>query len=111
MSIHQDAPLVLAVMAKYFPAPGAPEDYCSNPAEFVRVTSETDGVHVDPELEAKLDQTGRARTPGDVKYIFLTKAGPGPLRQPLEESLLSPETGLPVPPSANHKRLNIGATR
>ena len=97
---------MLAVSAKYFPAHGAVEDYCSNAEEYERVTAESEAL-LGPELVAKLDKTGRLPTAGDVKYIFLTKSGPGPIRQPLSESLLNPETGLPVPPGPQHKRMKI----
>ncbi len=93
-------------MSRYFPAGGATADYCSNPAMYDRVN--TDAASLLPvELIAKLDQTGRVPLAGDVKYIFCTKCGPGPLRQPAEESLLDPASGMPVPPSARHKRLVI----
>lgn len=93
-------------MAKYFPAPGAVDEYCSSPEEYSRIAADTDAL-VPPELIEKLDKTGRAPVPGDVKYVFLTKSGPGPIRQPLEESLLDPETGMPVPPGPKHKRMRI----
>jgi hypothetical protein len=40
----------------------------------------------------RLHATGRVPRAGDVKYVFVTKSGPGPVRQPLEESLLDPAT-------------------
>lgn len=103
--LAQDVPLVLAVMAKYFPAPGAAADYCNKPDEFSKVQG--DASLIPAELAAKLDKTGRNPAAGDVKYVFVTKSGPGPLRQPLSESLLDPATGLPVPPGPKHKRMKI----
>ena len=50
---------------------------------------------------------GRVPNAGDVKYIFHTKSGPGPLQQPPSESLLDPETGNPVAPGPKHKRMRI----
>lgn len=50
---------------------------------------------------------GRLPNAGDVKYIFHTKSGPGPLQQPPSESLLDPETGNPVAPGPKHKRMRI----
>jgi hypothetical protein len=98
-------PLVLAVMSKYFPAVGASADYCNTPDFYDAVNADTSLIS--EELAAKLEKTGKKPSPGDVKYIFHTKSGPGPLKQPIEESLLDPATGLPVPPSAKHKRLQI----
>jgi hypothetical protein len=93
-------------MARYFPAPlQSYSSYCNNPIELERIISDT-SIPVD--LITKLDLTGRIPCSGDVKYIFLTKVGPGPLHQSApEESLLNPETGLPVPPSSKHKQMRI----
>jgi hypothetical protein len=103
---------VFAVAAHYFPAPGEPADYCNDPALYARVVAEMDAF-VAPagcssaELLSKLDATGRVPKAGDVKYIYTTKAGPGPLHQPAEESLLDPKTGQPVAPGPKHKRMQI----
>lgn len=98
--------------AHYFPAPGNPEDYCNNPALYAQVVAEVEKFTAPAnlpaaELFAKLDATGRVPHAGDVKYIYTTKAGPGPQAQPAEESLLDPKTGLPVPPGPKHKRMEI----
>ena len=100
--------MVAAAMATFFPTAGSLENYCNNPAELAKVIAEASNL-IPPALLAKLHETGRVPTAGDVKYIFLTKAGPGPIRQPLSESLLSPATGLPVPPSSKHKRMVIAS--
>lgn len=62
---------------------------------------------VPSELSTRLAATGRVPKESDVKYVFLTKSGPGPILQPIEESLLDASTGLPVPPGPNHQRLQI----
>ena len=101
-------PMVLAVMGKYFPSPTAQTGlYCSNPALFEKVAKDLSTLVAAPLLEA-LKLTGRVPVSGDVKYIFVTKPGPGPLRQGPEESLLDPATGATKPPSSKHKRLQIG---
>ena len=46
-------------------------------------------------------------TAGDVKYIFYTKSGPGPILQPIEEAVLDTTTGLPIDVSHKHKRMKI----
>ena len=56
----------------------------------------------------RLHAMGRVPRAGDVKYVFVTKSGPGPVRQPLEESLLDPATGGLVEPGPRHKRMRIG---
>lgn len=107
--LEKDSAMIAAAMAKYFPAPGAIADYCNNGKELSRIIA--DSSLLPKELVEKLDETGRIPTAGDVKYMFLTKSGPGPIPQPLSESLLSPATGLPVPPSSKHKRMNIGPSK
>ena len=57
------------------------------------------------ELIAKIDATSPRAS--DVKYVFSTRSGPGPTQQPIEEALLDPATGLPVPPGPKHRRLQI----
>jgi hypothetical protein len=105
--------MVAAAMYKYFPAPSVDDvpsfaHYCNRPDQLKNISSACDELL--PEgLVDKLNRTGRVPAANDVKYMFLTKSGPGPQKQPLEECLLSPATGLPVPPSAKHKRLVIGA--
>jgi diphosphomevalonate decarboxylase len=106
-TLEKDVAMVAAVMATYFPAPGAAEDYC-NKADVLSCYLD-DSSLIPAELRAKLDETGRKPIAGDVKYVFLTKSGPGPIQQPMSEALLSPATGLPVAPSSKHKRMVIGS--
>jgi diphosphomevalonate decarboxylase len=107
--LENDCPLVMAVMTKYFPAPGKVSAYCNDADFYSKVNA--DMSLIIPELLAKLDKTGRVPFAGDVKYIFYTKSGPGPICQPLEESLLDPVTGLPMPAGSavysRHKRMQI----
>ena len=103
--LEKDAPLLMSVFSKMFPAPGASAAYCSDPAFFDDCLT----AALTPELSAELEKTGSKPVANDVKYMFYTKPGPGPIRQPLEEALLDPATGLPRPPSAKHKRLQIGS--
>ncbi len=102
--------MVLAVMARYFPSPNpvGPSGYCSDSKIFSQVTR--DETLIPSALFTALEQTGKIPTPGDVKYIFLTKPGPGPIKQPIEESLLDPATGNVKQPSSKHKRLQITAS-
>lgn len=100
-------------MAHYFPAPNDPADYCNNPTLYNDVVTEVDRYLTTPtagsgrELLTKLDATGRIPNAGDVKYIYTTKAGPGPIIQPSTESLLDSTTGQPVAPGPKHKRMKI----
>ena len=107
-TLEQDVPLVLAVMARYFPAPGAPELYCNRPADFeVAAQQATFDRLVPTALAEKLRGAGRVPAAGDVKYVFSTKSGPGPLAQPMSEALLDPLTGLPKPPGPKHQRMRL----
>ena len=90
----------------YFPAPGPVENYCNKPEEYNRVSGDESLLPND--LKERLARTGRIPKAGDVKYIFVTKSGPGPIRQPVEEHLLDHNTGLPVEPGPKHKRMKIG---
>ena len=105
-------------MVHYFPPPPAPGSetvfttgdtavaahYCNNAAALQEAVRSVD---LSPELLSKLDATGRTPRSGDVKYLFLTKSGPGPIRQPWEESLLDGESGLCKEPGPKHKRMKI----
>lgn len=96
-------------MGRYFPGPGSDSTaYCNKPAEFDSLVAQFEEL-VPPELAAKLEGAGRKPAVGDVKYVFLTKSGPGPIPQPAEESLLNPADGQPVQPSANHRRMKLSA--
>lgn len=105
--------LVFAVMAHYFPShTGSGMDYCNKPAEYDEVVANIDSYLKNEcctsvELLSKLDMTGRSPNPGDVKFIFLTKSGPGPILQSQEESLLNPANGMPVEPGPKHKRMKL----
>lgn len=101
---------MLAVVAKYFPSPTeqGPSGYCSDKVRFDEVVCDETSI-IPLQLRESLKLTGREPAAGDIKYIFLTKPGPGPLKQPLEESLLDPATGNLNPPSDKHKRLQITA--
>lgn len=99
-------------MAHYFPAPGAPAAYCNKPELYDEVVANIDkfatfGSITTDDLLSKMNRAGGKREAGDVKYIYVTKSGPGPLLQPADESLLSPATGLPVEPGPKHKRMII----
>ena len=81
-----------ALMLHYFPSPPNDDDYISNP-DFAKAVSE---YTLDPELIQHCDKTGRTPTVGDVKKVYYTKSGPGPLTLPDEESNLDPMTGLNI---------------
>lgn len=103
--LDKDVPMIFAVMTKYFPAPGALRDYCNNVAEYANAVSHQ--AFLPEKLQTALEKAGRTPASGDVKYMFHTKSGPGPISQPQSEALLSPETGLPVPASAKHKQMKV----
>jgi hypothetical protein len=103
--LSQDVNMILSVMSKYYPAPGNIADYCNNSDAYRRAVEQQSMLHAD--LIKNLNSTGREPQSGDVKYIFTTRAGPGPIRQPFTQSLLSPQTGLPVPPQPGHEQMKI----
>ena len=110
--LEEHAPMIMSVMSKYFPAPGATTDYCNN----VEAYDSTKGslVLVPPEFAEKLSKCGRTPASGDVKYMFVTKVGCGPIEQTVEDSVIDLKTGEPKPVNITdikHKRMTIGAQR
>lgn len=97
--------MVLAVMAKYFPAPGATRDYCNSVSAYAEAIGQQ--ASLPASLVQDLDRTGRVPAAGDVKYIFVTRPGPGP--QSTNESLLDPATGEPVPAGPRHQQMKIAS--
>lgn len=106
--LDKDASLIFSVMTKYFPAPGAVRDYCNNVVEFADAVSKH--AFLPAGLVAALAKTGRTPVAGDVKYMFHTRSGPGPVQQPQSEALLSPTTGLPVPAGPKHAQMKVTST-
>jgi diphosphomevalonate decarboxylase len=104
--LEADTEMIMAVMARYFPAPSKTSDYCSDPVFYDGCNGKA-GDLIPAELLALLEKTGRVPMAGDVKYVFHTRAGPGPIKQPSDEMLLDPATGMPVAPKPHHKKLEI----
>ncbi len=102
---HVDS--IMAMVTAFYPAPGSSADYCNRP-DIYDNTAARQSELLPPSVMARLQSTGRVPRAGDVKYVFVTKSGPGPVRQPLEESLLDPATGDLVEPGPRHKRMRIG---
>lgn len=100
--------MIFSVMTKYFPAPGALRDYCNNVPEYADAVAKQ--AFLPEQLLTSLAKTGRTPSAGDVKYMFYTKSGPGPIEQPQSEALLSPQTGLPVPAGPGHKQMKVVST-
>ncbi|RYH15522.1 hypothetical protein EON65_31630 [archaeon] len=98
---------ILTMAAHFYPAPSSLDAYCNQPDRLARAGART----IPPALLNRYQSTGRVHCPpGDVKYVFVTKAGPGPIKQPVEESILDANTGLPVEDlGPKHKRMNIGS--
>ena len=86
---------LLAIFASYFPARGSVDEYTNNPALFQSCLGRAGSLMTDAALNARL-RTLRTPKAGDVKYIFSTRPGSGPQKQPIEEALLSPSTALPA---------------
>ena len=60
----------------------------------------------------KLGKCGRVPAANDVKYMFLTKVGGGPVLQTVEDSVIDLATGQPKPTQITdlkHMRMSIGA--
>ncbi len=105
--LEKDTPMVMAIMSKYFPSFGQLNEYTNDVAFFQKCN----GMDIDADLVEKLDKTGRKPIQGDVKYIFHTKSGSGPVQQDGDQCLLDPSTGLPVAADnavyTRHKKMQI----
>tara|TARA_A100001035_G_C27508322_1_gene375193 strand:- start:121 stop:546 length:426 start_codon:yes stop_codon:yes gene_type:complete len=64
--LEEHTPMIMAVMARYFPAPGASAAYCNNASEFDRVNAEATTL-ISRELAEKLSLCGRIPAANDVK--------------------------------------------
>jgi diphosphomevalonate decarboxylase len=80
--LQEHAAEIGALMLHYYPDndptannTGGNANYINNP----EYASELAATTLDPDLLAACDKTGRTIAPGDVRKIYYTKAGPGPL--------------------------------
>jgi len=108
-TLKEYIPMLLAVFSTYFPSTNDAKDYCNKPDMYVSAEKNRCSL-VPKELLVACDKTGRKCSVGDVKYVFVTQPGPGPVQQPIEEALIDLTTGGYKAPSDKHKRLNIGST-
>jgi diphosphomevalonate decarboxylase len=108
--VDDSVSLIMNVMCHYFPAASSDskdiDAYCNCTEEYNAAIA----AGIDPELMEKLIKVNRVPKYGDVKYIFNTKSGPGPILKGIEDSLLDPSTGEPkdfVELQKKHKRMQI----
>lgn len=84
---------LVALMYRYFPAPGGnAARYCNKPEALRAAVAQTE---LPAELVAAADATGRRPAAGDCKMMYLTGVGEGPKVLAAEASLMDPHTGLP----------------
>lgn len=77
-----------ALMFKFYP--GQSSDYIANDA----FAKEVQAFKVDDSLVEAVTRTGRIPNIGDVKKIYYTKSGPGPLSLGIEHSIIDSKSGL-----------------
>jgi hypothetical protein len=98
---------VLALATKFFPTNDkSAESYCNKPEKFREISEKADHLLSENGLLEKLVMKKKQPQAGDVKYVFVTKVGPGPINVSPEESLLD-NTGNYREPGPGHKRLQI----
>jgi hypothetical protein len=97
----------MSVMARCFPAPITPWDYCNN-ADFYTECIQRYHSIVPDELAHRI-QRYRGSTAGDVNYMFYTKPGPGPVS--LTDERLLDENGSNLPPGPKHRKLVIPSSK
>jgi hypothetical protein len=106
-TLDKDVDMLLTVMSKYFPPMSLNlSEYCNEEGALSAAIRSQGSLPSD--LLASLQRCGRNPVPGDVKYIFVTRSGPGPINVGMEHALLDPATGLPVPPRPEHRQLKVG---
>jgi hypothetical protein len=106
-TLDKDVEMLLSVMSKYFPPMSANiSEYC-NDKEALCAAIQRQGA-LPGDLLSSLERCGRVPVPGDVKYIFVTRPGSGPINVGMEHALLDPATGQPVPPRPEHRQLKVG---
>jgi diphosphomevalonate decarboxylase len=91
-TLEQYAVEIGALMLHYFPAKAGDEvdEYISK----LDYAKEVAQYKLDPTLLVATDRTGRTPRAGDVKMMYYTRSGSGPLVLGTEEANLDPETGL-----------------
>jgi hypothetical protein len=99
--------MFMSVVSKYFPSTGDYSGYCNNVQAFETAVSTQ--ASLPAELLQRLDLTGRVPKSGDVKYVFLTRAGPGPKCLDDSEALLDASTGLPSAQVGKIRRLQVNS--
>lgn len=99
--------MFMSVVSKYFPATGDISGYCNNVNAFETAIASL--TKLPAELIQRLDRTGRVPKAGDVKYVFLTRAGPGPKCLDPSEALLDSSTGLPSAQVGKIRRLQVNS--
>jgi hypothetical protein len=106
-TLDKDVEMLLSVMSKYFPPMSAnASEYC-NDETALRSAMQRQGA-LPGDLLSSLQRCGRVPVPGDVKYIFVTRPGSGPINVGMGHALLDPATGQPVPPRPEHRQLKVG---
>ena len=79
-----------ALMLHLYPAREGDDDYVGNPEFAARIGA----VELDADLIDAVGRTGWEPCAGDVKKIYFTKSGPGPLSLSSKEATIDAETGL-----------------
>ena len=105
-------PILLAIFSKFFPLTNNLlnlSEYCNKPNIYMDASNNANNM-ISKDFMCALNKTGIKGVAGDIKYCFVTKPGPEPVKQPIEECIIDLTTGGYKSPSDKHKRLNIGAT-
>lgn len=107
-TLDDNVPLLLSIFGIFFPSNSSSDKFCNDSKLLEDSIKQSDHL-ISKDLMEKLHKTGRSSSSyGDIKYIFSTKVGSGPVQQPREECLLDVLTGLPLENiSTKHSRLVI----
>lgn len=91
--LEEHAVEVGALMLHYYPAAATNGDTAASYVNSTEFAADIARFALDPDLVAACDKTGRTIASGDVRKMYYTKAGPGPLKV-TDVCNLDPETGL-----------------
>lgn len=82
---------IAALMLHFYPSlAGQEESYVNNKD----IAEKAKSFELDPTLVSSVEKTGRDPNAGDVKMVYYTKSGPGPLTLSSDEALIDAATGL-----------------
>eukprot|EP01138_Halocafeteria_seosinensis_P012119 gb/GECG01012387.1/.p1 GENE.gb/GECG01012387.1/~~gb/GECG01012387.1/.p1 ORF type:complete len:421 (+),score=46.06 gb/GECG01012387.1/:1-1263(+) len=94
-TLDEHVPHILSVIGEHFAPPGTPQAVANHKERVGQWNSHISKPSILEEAQRvdevpRLQCTSENRSSGGIRYIYATKAGPGPIKQPNETSLADP---------------------